>query len=145
MEKGGERGERAFYGNGADSGLSPALCSGEPLCSQPLWDYMDLPTSFPPDTHAHTQTQTHTPMGIHRQKHIYRETHRFGCRWSSGSSFGSRKRILSFFSFISGSLCQNEHRHKYIPRTLHLSTFIWLLTLTATWSLAVFLEDPDAS
>lgn len=51
--------KRAFYGNGAGNGLSQ-LCG---LCSQPLWDYMDLPTihhSLP--TPKHKQAWKHVQI-----------------------------------------------------------------------------------
>lgn len=54
MENVGDGCERAFYRNGAGGRLTQ-LCSGETLCSQPIWDYMDLPT--------HTVLHTHTHAG----------------------------------------------------------------------------------
>lgn len=82
-----------------------------------------------PSSHAHTQT--HTPIGIHRQKHIYRYT-QARLQLELRKSF-SQKRIVSLF-FISGSLiillfcvCPNKHRHK--SEGITYRTHTWLLFL----------------
>lgn len=82
-KRGSEMGRKSLLWEWSVSRIIPALCSGEPLCSQPLWDYMDLPTSILPNTRTHAHT--------HRQN-ICIDTHRFGCGWSSESSSGSQKR-----------------------------------------------------
>lgn len=74
-------GEKAFYGNGADSGLSQ-LCSLESLF---VHNHSGITWICPPPS---LHTNTHSPIVIYRQRHIYRYT----------------QVRLKVFPFIRGSL-----------------------------------------
>ncbi len=68
MEKGGERyGEGAFYGNGADGGLSQ-LCALESLF---VHNHFGITWICPPPSlFTWTHTNTHTPIHIQGKKFI---------------------------------------------------------------------------
>lgn len=124
MEKGERWGERVFYGNGADSGLSQ-LCALESLFVHNHFGITRIcpPRSFLSHTQTHIHAQTHTPTDICRQN-ISIDTHRSGCSWSLESPSGNQEIITSFFFyyfFISCSflipalhICQDRHKRNQI-------------------------------
>lgn len=92
-EKGRERwGEKAFYGNGADSGLSQ-LCSLESLF---VHNHSGITWICPPPS---LHTNTHSPIVIYRQRHIYRYT----------------QVRLNVFPFIRGSLLHFFFLFAFLP------------------------------